>query len=63
LPFPFGFGFSDVLSVGREDEMIYLVRFACGCVGLVTRGRMVRRAGKISLVCEHVAVEESAPRA
>jgi hypothetical protein len=37
------------------DEPVYLVRFDCGCVVLVGHGRMVRRAGGIALVCEHVA--------
>jgi len=33
---------------------VYLVRFVCGCVGVIARGRMIRRSGAITLVCMHV---------
>ena len=41
--------------VGPDTEEVYLVRFTCGCVGLIAHGRMIRRAGGIALVCAHVA--------
>lgn len=51
------FGIAEVLLVGPRDNEVYLVRFVCGCVGVIARGRMIRRAGAITLVCEHVAAK------
>jgi hypothetical protein len=57
LAFRLDFGICDVMQLGRDDEQAYLVRFVCGCVGLIASGRMIRRAGGLALVCEHVAVK------
>ncbi len=53
----FDFGVAEFAPVGRRDEDLYFVRFACGCVGVVARGRMLRRAGGVALVCAHVAAD------
>jgi len=49
------FGIVEFALVGPHAEEVYLVRFTCGCVGLIAHGRMIRRAGGIALVCAHVA--------
>ena len=49
------FGIVEFALVGTDTEEVYLVRFTCGCVGLIAHGRMIRRAGGIALVCAHVA--------
>ena len=49
------FGIAEVELVGPHGEEVYVVRFTCGCVGVVAHGRMIRRAGGIALVCAHVA--------
>ena len=49
------FGIVEFALVGPDTEEVYLVRFTCGCVGLIAHGRMIRRAGGIALVCAHVA--------
>jgi len=45
----FAFGIVEFAPVGRRDEDLYFVRFACGCVGVVARGRMILRAGGLAL--------------
>jgi len=49
------FGIVEFALVGPHAEEVYLVRFTCGCVGLIAHVRMIRRAGGITLVCTHVA--------
>jgi hypothetical protein len=49
------FGLAESLLVGPRDNEVYLVRFFCGCVGVIARGRMMRRSGAFTLVCPHVA--------
>ena len=49
------FGFRDVLPIGRPEEGVYLVKFACGCMMFVGSGQVLWRAGGFTLVCEHVA--------
>jgi len=53
----FDFGIAEFAPVGRRDEDLHFVRFVCGCVGVVARGRMLRRAGGFALVCAHVAAD------
>jgi hypothetical protein len=48
------FGIAEVLLVGPRDNEVYLVRFACGCVGVIAGGRMIRRSGAFTLLCTHV---------
>jgi len=54
LTLHFDFGVAESAPIGRPDEHLYFVRFVCGCVGVVARGRMIRRAGGVALVCAHV---------
>jgi hypothetical protein len=49
------FGIAEFLLVGPRDNEVYLVRFVCRCVGVIARGRMIRRSGAFTLVCQHVA--------
>jgi hypothetical protein len=49
------FGIAEVELVGPQDEEVYVVRFTCGCVGVVAHGRMIRRVSGVALVCAHVA--------
>jgi len=49
------FGIAEVELVGPHDEEVYVVRFTCGCVGVVAHGRMIRRVSGVALVCAHVA--------
>jgi hypothetical protein len=51
---PLDFGIVEVLLVGPRDNEVYLVRFVCGCVGVIAGGRMIRRSGVFTLVCTHV---------
>jgi len=57
LALHFDFGIAESVPIGGRDEGLYFARFTCGCVGVVARGRMIRRAGGIALVCAHVAVD------
>jgi hypothetical protein len=56
LALHFDFGIAESAPVGLSDADLHFVRFVCGCVGVVARGRMLRRAGGVALVCAHVAV-------
>jgi hypothetical protein len=49
------FGIAEVELLGPHDEEVYMVRFTCGCVGVVAHGRMIRRAGGVAPVCAHVS--------
>ena len=49
------FGIVEFDLIGPHAEEVYLVRFTCGCVGIISHGRMIRRTGGIALVCAHVA--------
>ncbi len=55
--FQFDFGIAESAPIGRCDEELCFVPFVCGCVGVVARGRMIRRAGGLALVCAHVAAD------
>jgi hypothetical protein len=57
LALHFDFGIAEAAPIGFRDEDLYFVRFVCGCVGVVARGRMIRRAGGLALVCAHVAAD------
>jgi len=53
----FAFGIAESAPVGLSDAGLHFVRFVCGCVGVVARGRMILRAGGFALVCAHVAAD------
>ena len=52
----FDFGLSATTLIGQPAESIYLVRFVCGCLGVVGRGLMIFRVNGFGLVCNHVAL-------
>jgi len=53
----FDFGIAESAPVGVRGADLHFVRFVCGCVGVVARGRMLQRAGGFALVCAHVAAD------
>jgi len=57
LTLHFDFGLRDAMPIGRPDEAVYLVKFACGYTAFVGRGGVLWRTRGFTPVCEHVAAK------
>ena len=53
----FNFGIADFVVLEGDGD-ISLVQLTCRCVVIVARGRIIRRAGAVNVVCEHVSTPE-----
>ncbi len=48
-------GLSAATLIGQPGQSVYLVRFVCGCLGVVGRGQMILRVNGFGLVCSCAA--------